>query len=139
MLATAGNLLLKVNGHKEYSVLEVATFLKHKSEHDIQSQIMIEVSKHNYTIFRTNVGKVKMTDGRYFDTGLPKGHPDLYGFRHDNGKLFYIEVKDYRGKPRPDQVKFHEFLTRFRVIHGIARSPEDALKIIDNELVGYGY
>jgi len=25
------------------------------------------------------------------------------------------------------------------IIHGIARSPEDALKIIDEELVGFGF
>jgi len=30
-------------------------------------------------------------------------------------------------------------LTNHGIIHGIARSPEDALKIIDEELVGYGF
>ena len=51
------------------------------SEHSIQSAIMVAVSKHQCTVFRSNVGKVKTIDGRWFDTGLPKGHPDLYGFR----------------------------------------------------------
>lgn len=109
------------------------------SEHSIQSAIMVAVSKHQCTVFRSNVGKVKTIDGRWFDTGLPKGHPDLYGFRWSDHQVFYLEIKNERGKPRPDQIRFHEMLTKRGVIHGIARSPEDALKIIDEELVGYGF
>lgn len=30
-------------------------------------------------------------------------------------------------------------LTKRRIIHGIARSVDDALKIIDEELIGYGF
>ena len=110
-----------------------------QSEHSIQSAIMVAVSKHHCTVFRSNVGKVKTIDGRWFDTGLPKGHPDLYGFRWSDHQVFYLEIKNERGKPRPDQIRFHEMLTKRGVIHGIARSPEDALKIIDEELVGYGF
>jgi len=100
---------------------------------------MIAVSANNCTIFRTNVGMVRMSDGRWFDTGLPKGHPDLYGFKWSNGKVFYIEVKNLTGRAREDQVQFHYMLENHGIIHGIARSPEDALKIIDEELVGYGF
>lgn len=109
------------------------------SEHAIQSAIMVAVSKHQCTIFRSNVGKVKTADGRWFYTGLPKGHPDLYGFKWSNGKIFYLEIKNTKGKPRPDQIRFHEILTKHGIIHGIARSVDDALKIIDEELVGYGF
>lgn len=108
-------------------------------EQDIQSLIRIALTKDNCTIFRANVGKVKTIDGRWFDTGLPKGHPDLYGFKHSNGKVFYIEVKNRTGRAREDQKQFHYMLTNHGIIHGIARSPEDALKIIDEELVGYGF
>lgn len=110
-----------------------------ESEHEIQSAIMVAVSKRQCTIFRANVGKVKTIDGRWFDTGLPKGHPDLYGFKWSNGKVFYIEVKNAKGKPRPDQLQFHKFLTQVGIIHGLARSVDDALQIIDEELVGYGF
>ena len=110
-----------------------------ESEHNIQSNIMVEVSKTNCTIFRTNVGKVRMFDGRWFDTGLPKGHPDLYGFKHSNGKVFYLEIKNKNGRAREDQKQFHNMLTNHGIIHGIARSPEDALKIIDDELIGFGF
>ena len=109
------------------------------SEHEIQSRILVAVSKHHCTIFRSNVGKVKTADGRWFDTGLPKGHPDLYGFKWSNSKVFYLEIKNAKGKPRPDQIQFHKMLTKHRIIHGIARSVDDALKVIDEELIGYGF
>ena len=109
------------------------------SEHEIQSRILVAVSQHHCTIFRANVGKVKMADGRWLDTGLPKGHPDLYGFRWSDHRVFYIEVKNEKGKPRADQIKFHEMLTKREIIHGIARSAGDAIKIVEEGLIGYGF
>lgn len=108
-------------------------------EQDIQNLIRIALSKNNCTVFRANVGKVLTADNRWFDTGLPKGHPDLYGYKKDNGKVFYIEVKTKNGKIREDQVNFHKVLKRDGIIHGIARSVEDALKITNEELIGFGY
>ena len=113
--------------------------MKNKSEHDIQNEIMLAVSQNACSIIRINVGKFKLPDGRWFTTGAPKGHPDLYGFRWSDTKIFYIEVKAKNGKPSDDQVRFHNFLQSHKVIHGIARSSEDAIKIIKGGLVGYGY
>lgn len=110
-----------------------------KSEHRIQDEIKLAVSAHQCTIFRVNVGSVKMADGRYFTAGVPSGHPDLYGFRWSDHQVFYIEVKNERGKPRKDQVAFHRFLTTKHIIHGIARSADDAVKIVEEGLVGYGF
>ena len=56
------------------------------SEHSIQSQIQVELSKHHCTVFRANVGKVRTPDGRFFSTGLPSGYTDLSGFRWVDGK-----------------------------------------------------
>ena len=109
------------------------------SEHKIQNDIRVALSKHHCTVFRVNVGNVKTADGRFFSAGLPKGHPDLYGFKWSNGKVFYLEIKNAKGKPRTDQIRFHKMLASHHIIHGIARSVDDALKIIDEELVGYGY
>lgn len=109
------------------------------SEHLIQDKIRLALSRSQCTVFRVNVGRVKMADGRYFTTGVPKGHFDLYGFRWSDHQVFYIEVKTKTGRPRPDQIKFHDFLARRGVIHGIARSPEDAIKIVEEGLVGYGF
>ena len=108
-------------------------------EHEIQSQIMIDVSKHDCHIFRTNTGTVEMKRGGYFRAGPPSGFPDLTGFKDSNGKIFFIEVKKRTGRARDDQIQFHYMLANHGIIHGIARSPEDALKIIDEELVGFGF
>ena len=109
------------------------------SEHQIQNNIRVALSAHHCTVFRSNVGKVKTADGRWFDTGLPKGHPDLYGFRWSDCQVFYLEIKNAKGRPRQDQIRFHKMLTSHHIVHGIARSVDDALKIIDESLVGYGY
>ena len=110
-----------------------------QSEHEIQSSIMVAVSAAGHHIFRTNVGSVKMADGRYFSTGLPPGYPDLTGYRKQDNQIFFLEIKNAKGRPRPDQIRFHQQLMRDGVIHGISRSVEDALKIIDEGLIGWGY
>lgn len=110
-----------------------------KSEHAIQNEIQLELSKHKCTIFRVNVGKVRLNDGRFFTTGLPSGFPDLMGFRWTDGRVFFIEVKNAKGKVRPDQNVFHKMLASHDIIHGVARNVHDALMIVDGGLVGYGY
>ncbi len=57
-----------------------------KSEHVIQNEIQIALSKHQCTVFRANVGKIRLPDGRLFTTGLPNGFPDLFGFRWADDK-----------------------------------------------------
>lgn len=110
-----------------------------KSEHAIQNEIQIALSKHKCSVFRANVGKIRLPDGRFFSTGLPSGFPDLFGFRWTDGKIFFIEVKNAKGRLRPDQIVFHKMLQRHGIIHGVARSVEDALMIVDGEQIGYGY
>ncbi len=100
------------------------------SEHKIQNDIRVALSENGCTVFRTNTGKVKMADGRWFDTGLPRGFSDLCGFRHSDGKMFFIEVKNQIGKRRQDQVKFANFVSQYPVLYGVARSVEDALEIV---------
>lgn len=135
----------------------LVVILMQKSEHRIQQEIELALSKHHCTVFRTNVGQGflitfkqiigKTANGNYivkaplhhFSAGLPKGHPDLYGFRWVDNQVFYIEVKNAIGKPSEDQIRFHNFLQSHNVIHGIARSAKEALMIVDGGLVGYGY
>ena len=109
------------------------------SEHEIQKEILVALCRHKCNAYRINVGKVRTKDGRWFDTGAPQGHPDIYGTRWVDNQTFYIEVKSKTGKLRPDQIRFHEMLQSHNVIHGIARSVKDALMIVDGGLVGYGY
>jgi hypothetical protein len=101
------------------------------SEHKIQNDIRVAVSQHGCTIFRANVGKVKLPNGRWFDTGLPRGYPDLFGFRHSDGKMFFIECKNEVGRLRPEQKVFQKFVKPLPVLYGVARSVDDAIAIIE--------
>ncbi|WP_288531045.1 VRR-NUC domain-containing protein [uncultured Secundilactobacillus sp.] len=103
------------------------------SEHDLQNQVRVALSLHGCTVFRANVGKVRMPNGRWFDTGLPNGFSDLFGFRNSDGKIFFIEMKNEIGRLRPDQVRFGEVMKNRNVLYGVARSVEDALKIVEGK------
>ena len=98
-------------------------------EADIQNQIRLALNK-VAICFRANVGKVMMADGRYFDTGLPKGFSDLFGFRKSDGKIFFIEVKNEKGRLRKEQVHFLDTMKANGAIAGVARSAEEAIQIV---------
>lgn len=96
----------------------------------IQNKIRVALSQAGYMVFRANVGKVKTADGRFFDTGLPKGFCDLFGFK-PNGQIFFIEVKNETGRIRPEQKNFMEVMASKGALAGVARSVDDALKIVN--------
>ena len=74
------------------------------TEHDLQNLIRLTLSKQGWCVFRANVGKFQMKDGRWFDTGLPKGFSDLFAVK--DGRIVFLEVKTPTGKVRPEQVNF---------------------------------
>lgn len=98
-------------------------------EMELMHRVMLSAAEEGHKIFRTNVGKVRMPDGRYFDTGLPKGHADLYGFRKD-GQIFYIETKIHPRKPTPEQVRFLLAMIDAGAAAGVAYTVDEALRII---------
>ena len=97
-------------------------------EHIIQNAIRLALAD-TCVIFRVNVGKGYTPDGRYFDTGVPKGFSDLFGFRKSDGKAVFIEVKTPTGRPTKEQKQFLEAMIRNGAVAGICRSTEDALKL----------
>ncbi len=98
-------------------------------EHDIQNKIRNETAD-IAVLFRANVGSGVTYDGRHFDTGLPKGFSDLFGFRLSDGKAVFIEVKNIMGRVRPEQQNFIEKMRSYGALAGVARSVEDARRII---------
>lgn len=99
------------------------------NETDLMHLIMLELTERGYKVFRTNVGKVRLSGNRWFDTGLPKGHPDLYGYRND-GRIFYVECKVHPNKPTKEQKQFLKIAKENNCLCGVAYSVDDALKIV---------
>ncbi len=97
-------------------------------ENTIQDQIRSALSYH-CVVFRANVGTFKQGN-RFISTGLPKGFPDLFGFRKSDGKMFFIEVKNIKGRLSPEQINFGKQMEEMKVLYGVARSVEDAFKIV---------
>lgn len=103
--------------------------------------------------FRANVGRawvgdaerldaatVLIRNARPFDTGLPNGFSDLFGIapvvideRHIGqtfGRFVAIEVKSAGGRVGDHQRRFLEAVTREGGLAGVARSVEDAARIV---------
>ena len=113
-------------------------------ESDIQSAIRLHVSRCDLgTLFRANVGQAWVGDRVYdtvrrqhilinirpFKTGLPVGFSDLFGFNNDAHAVF-VEVKTKTGRLRPEQEHFIKQMQAKGAYAGVARSAEDAEKII---------
>ena len=98
-------------------------------EHSIQNDIRNSTAD-IALLFRANVGSGITYDGRHFDTGLPKGFSDLFGFRYSDGRIVFIEVKSPDGRPTKEQTRFIERMREYGALAGIARSVDDARKII---------
>lgn len=109
-------------------------------EHTIQDLIRLELSKHGL-VFRTNAGSA--WGGKYVNVPhlgnvilnpqkielLPKGFSDLL-FVGTDGRVAFVECKDDKGKLRPEQERFLNLMRSYGHRAGVARSVDDALKII---------
>ena len=114
------------------------------TEQEIQNTIMAELSG-EARLFRTNAGTMWQGDISRLPNGetilrhlrrvqgLPKGHSDLAGVRIGDGRAVYIEVKTPTGKVRPDQENFLRRMREYGALAGVARSVEDARRIIHDD------
>lgn len=98
-------------------------------EHRIQNEIRLALAD-TCVMFRINVGKGYTPDGRYFDTGVPRGFSDLFGVRKADGRAVFIEVKTAKGKPTDQQKNFLETMRKNGAIAGVCRSSEEALQLV---------
>lgn len=102
------------------------------TEHDLQNAIRIALTRQGFAVFRTNVGRVKLPDGRVFDTGLPVGFSDLLAVK--DGRACFIEVKVHPNTPSEKQQNFlAQMRDRYGCRAGVAYSVEDALRIAEGE------
>lgn len=113
---------------------------KNNLEQRIQNMIRKVLTVKGYTVFRANAGTIVSQNGSYFK-GLPSGFPDLFGFTKE-GRMFFIEVKTPKAssKLRDSQREFaKKYLENSKCIYGVARNSVEALKIVEEELQGFGY
>ena len=115
------------------------------TETDIQNQIRAAVSR-DCIIFRTNAGKLwqgKVVWSKEFNQnvlinlrrveGLPTGYSDLSGVRKSDGRAVFIEVKKLTGVVSDEQKDFLSIMQQCHAVAGVARSVEDALKLIGGD------
>lgn len=99
------------------------------NEHDIQNSIRLKLSELGYAVFRANVGRFQTKDGRWFDTGLPKGFSDLMAVK--NGRIYFLEVKTETGRASAEQLNFLAVMRdRYGCVTGVVRSVEEAVKLV---------
>ena len=72
---------------------------------------------------------MKLSNGMYFDTGLPSGFPDLLILH--NGITYYTEVKTPTGKQRSDQLNFQRLLEERGFIYTVVRSVDDVKRMLN--------
>ena len=124
-------------------------------EHDIQNGIRNALAGKCF-LFRANVGSgwtgkehqlpngdMLLKNPRRFNTGLPKGFSDTFGFRLVEitpdmvgtkiAQFVAIEVKTTKGAIRDEQTKFIDVVNKNGGRGGICRSPEDALNLIEGK------
>ena len=99
------------------------------NEHSIQNAIRLRLSELGYCVFRANVGRFQTKDGRWFDTGLPRGFSDLFAVK--DGRVYFLEVKTETGKPSEEQLKFLAVMRdRYGCVAEIVRSVDDAVRAV---------
>lgn len=73
---------------------------------------------------------VTLANAQLMTFGLCVGSADIIGIHKPTGRFLAIEVKTKTGKPTKEQLNFLEQVRNAGGIAGIARSVEDALRLI---------
>jgi hypothetical protein len=110
------------------------------SEQTIQQQIRIACSNGDTRLFRNNTGTLRDQHGRPVQFGLCKGSADLIGWKRVTvtpdmvgqqvAVFLSIEVKTPTGRIRPEQQQWLDTVQAAGGIAGVARSVDDALRIV---------
>ena len=102
-----------------------------KSENRIQSEIMLALAKRGHRIFRANAGRIQDARTGAWIKLFPTGFPDTCGWHKDTGQFIALEIKTEKGKLREEQKRFRDFALTQPIIYGVARSPEEAIEIVE--------
>lgn len=107
-------------------------FGEEQSEKEVQDLIRSALAPYA-KVWNVTTGVFKVKEGpvtRWIRT-FPTGTPDLMGFRYSDGKMFFIEVKNSKGRLSSEQKEFIKWAEGHPILCGVARSVEDAYKILE--------
>lgn len=109
------------------------------NEQLVQNRIRLDLGRGPVRLFRNNTGALKDEAGRLVRFGLAPGSSDLIGWRTVEitedmvgtslAVFTAIEVKD-RGRPTPQQLAFLEAVKAAGGIGGVARSTDEARRLL---------
>lgn len=113
------------------------------SEGNIMRRIMLALGKRpDVRLFRNNVGVAVFPDGSRVAYGLAPGSSDIIGWKSVEvsrdmvgqrlAVFVAVEVKGERGRLTEHQLRFIDTVRQFGGIAGVATSPEEALKLLNN-------
>lgn len=92
------------------------------------NRIMLALAEAGCLVWRQNTGAYRDPDGRLVRYGLCVGSSDIIGVAPD-GRFLAIEVKTKTGRATEAQQRFIAAVIAKGGRAGIARSPEEAVKI----------
>lgn len=104
-----------------------------KGESRIVAECLIALSRCGARVWRNNTGRLKNESGRLVTFGLCVGSSDIIGIAPD-GRFLAVECKTERGQPTTAQTRFLDVIRRRGGRAGIARSPEDAVRLATDPL-----
>lgn len=112
------------------------------SETTILKRIQLAFSMVGAKLFRNQVGRYKLEDGRWIASGLCKGSSDLIGWHTITitpemvgkkiGLFVACEVKTEKGKIRPEQENFIRVVNEAGGCGFVARNATEALLALQN-------
>lgn len=115
------------------------------SEQVIQQRIRLACSRGTTRLFRNNTGAMRDERGQLVRFGLCPGSADLIGYRTVTitpdmvgqrvAVFAAVEVKAPTGRPTAEQTAFLEHVTAAGGLAGIARSVDDAQRILGGQPV----
>jgi len=110
------------------------------SEQAIQQRIRLACSRGRVRLWRNNTGAMRDERGQLVRFGLCPGSADLIGYRsititpdmvgQQIAVFAAVEVKAPTGRPTPEQSAFLSHVSAAGGLAGIARSVEDAERIL---------
>ena len=110
------------------------------SEQELQQRIRLQLGSSPVRLWRNNVGALRDERGRLVTYGLCKGSSDLIGLRQvligpehmgqTMAVFSAIAVKARKGRLREEQRSFLELVERFGGYSGVARTVEEAARVL---------